>query len=258
MKTFNDFLISKSIISTILTKLESTIDNLVEEYNKININDNDKELNEHQKEMIRLYIIFDLVKSIEKYTLPDDKLIKLSSEFSNKGNLTISATIERDGLSYYLFTEVIIAGGYNIQKIHYRYITKTNLPQTNNKEFSNIINEKIKKLNKKEKIQHDIDELNIRIKNNNEKIEKNSKLNDDEIFDLLKVDDQLLTVKWEDIDDDSYAKQNNTKEEYLEKQQDYINRKINYWKYFNIESQINTNNLLQKQIDKLNIKLNQL
>lgn len=258
MKTYKEFTLSENIIGKILTSLESTIEKLVEEYNKINIKDIDKELTNHQKEMIRLYIVFDLVKSIEKYTLPTDTLIKLSSEYSNKGNLTITSKIKRDSVEYSLSTEVIYAGGYNIQKLHYRYITKTNLPQTNRSEITNIINGEIKKMNKVEKIQNDIDILENRIKNNLIKIESNSKMSDDEIYHILITDNKTLGITWEEIGDDAPIKQNSNKEEFIKNQKEYIVREINNWKIKNIEWLRNNNDINKESINKLQVKLNNL
>lgn len=80
--------------------------------------------------IVKYGLVIDLLKSVEKYTLPTDIVTKLSDYVSPKG-FTISATIERDGQEYRYSTDVIIAGGYNIQCLHYRYITNTNLPKIN-------------------------------------------------------------------------------------------------------------------------------
>jgi hypothetical protein len=50
--------------------------------------------------------------------------------------------VKRDGRTYKFDTELIGAGGYNIQEYHYRYIIKTDLPDS--KENSAVENIKAK------------------------------------------------------------------------------------------------------------------
>ena len=67
--------------------------------------------------------------------------------------MTISSNIIRDGISYPFSTDVIYAGGYNIQTLHIRYVVNTKLKQTNTNVLTKQLNDKIKSLTNIEKLQ---------------------------------------------------------------------------------------------------------
>jgi hypothetical protein len=146
----------KTIITTILAELKSDITNLVDRIVAAIEKKTEKALNHWDIEMIELNVILDMIKSVEKYTANDDVLVSVSSSVSVKGNIEINAVIERNGVQYRLTTEVIYAGGYNIQKLHYRYITNSQLPKTNNSTITTEYAEKIKKMTKIERLQTEI------------------------------------------------------------------------------------------------------
>ena len=149
----------------------------------------EKHFSNWQKEMIKLNLTYDLVKSIETYTLPTDTLISFSSYTSVKGNIEISAKIGRGEDTFYLTTEAIYAGGYNIQKLHYRYITKTNLPRTKSDTVAKIYAEKIKKMTKLQKLNLEIEQNLKSIELDDKEILKNSAITDDQILKILVKDD---------------------------------------------------------------------
>jgi hypothetical protein len=80
-------------------------------------------------EFIRLELVHDLCKAIGKHSLSTDTLVSISSAHGRAGSIVISATVSRDGKEYPFSTDVIYAGGYNIQMLHIRYITRTSLPK---------------------------------------------------------------------------------------------------------------------------------
>jgi len=232
---YNGFLDIKhknELIDNILTVIEPILEKLLVKYEVAYYEETGRHYTEFQKECDVLYLIFDMVKSIEKYTKSTDKLISLKTRYSNKGNLEISSEIKRDDKIYSFLTEVIIAGGYNIQKLHYRYITKTSLPKTNNSELTNFYAEKIKKLNKKEKLQKEIENDKKIISACEKEIDESIKLTDKEILDLLSKEEygRFLLTSWSELDPECHAKQNNTKDSWEKQHKEYVNDRIDFWK----------------------------
>lgn len=85
-------------------------------------------------------LVVKLIVSILKYTEDNDNIITFNARVS-AGNFNFYAEVERDGKEYNFTLESIIAGGYNIQCEHIRYICKGNLPKSNNtnaKRFSRL------------------------------------------------------------------------------------------------------------------------
>ena len=120
----------------ILKQLEKPINDLtariIESEKAIYLKKMGRELNvtPWMEEMIRLSLVIDLMKALQNYILPTDELIDMNWYGGAKG-IEISAGIERDGVRYHFLTEAITAGGYNIQRFHYRYIVKSKMPRVN-------------------------------------------------------------------------------------------------------------------------------
>jgi hypothetical protein len=113
IKSYNSFIFesaNSNIVDEILTSLSDDIQYLIGKYEESYRKNFNREPSSYDKELIRLKIIWDMVKSIEIYTLPTDSLVTVSSTISNKGNLEISAQIQRGGEVYNFNTEVIYAG----------------------------------------------------------------------------------------------------------------------------------------------------
>ena len=259
-KGFLDIKYKNELIDKILTIIEPTLEDLLTKYEESNFDETGRYFTEFQKENTLLYLIFDMVKSIEKYTKSSDKLIDLRTRYSNKGNLEIYAEIQRDEVFYPFCTEFIIAGGYNIQKSHYRYITKTTLPQTNNSELTNIYAEKIKKLNKTEKLQKEIEYYKNIISSAEKEISESIKLSDKDIFNLLLDESygRLLLLTWETLDNESHSKQNNTKESWNKEHQEYVDYLIDNWKKQHIYCKQDRIKSSEISIKKIKDKINKL
>ena len=119
-----------NIVNVILDELEPTIFEMVSQTEAWFEEKFKQDFTDFDREMARLNLTFDMVKAIETYTNPSDTLLSIDVDTSIKNNIEITAQIERDGVTYNFSTEAIYAGGYNIQRLHYRYITRTNIPKT--------------------------------------------------------------------------------------------------------------------------------
>jgi hypothetical protein len=253
-----------ALVDTILDKLKPDIDKMVSTieavYKKQKLT-----FTEFDRELTRLNVVFDMLKSIEKYTLPTDKLVKITSSVARNGSMKISSTINRDGNDYYLSTDAILAGGYNIQRLHYRYLTNTSLPKTNNNTVTSEYQDKIKKMSKAEKLNMEIKNWEERMKKNAEHIEWASKLSDDEIYQRIKDGDNTSKDKladdpsWEEIVKRGAAKNyNNDKDYYYSEMEKYKQSSIEFWKTKNIKWKQQDNVTGEKELVKLNKKLSSL
>jgi hypothetical protein len=253
-----------ALVDTILDKLKPDIDKMVSTieavYKKQKLT-----FTEFDRELTRLNVVFDMLKSIEKYTLPTDKLVKITSSVARNGSMKISSTINRDGNDYYLSTDAILAGGYNIQRLHYRYLTNTSLPKTNNNTVTSEYQDKIKKMSKAEKLNMEIKNWEERMKKNAEHIEWASKLSDDEIYQRIKDGDNASKDKladdpsWEEIVKRGAAKNyNNDKDYYYSEMEKYKQSSIEFWKTKNIKWKQQDNVTGEKELVKLNKKLSSL
>jgi hypothetical protein len=253
-----------ALVDTILDKLKPDIDKMVSTieavYKKQKLT-----FTEFDRELTRLNVVFDMLKSIEKYTLPTDKLVKITSSVARNGSMKISSTINRDGNDYYLSTDAILAGGYNIQRLHYRYLTNTSLPKTNNNTVTSEYQDKIKKMSKAEKLNMEIKNWEERMKKNAEHIEWASKLSDDEIYQRIKDGDNASKDKladdpsWEEIVKRGAAKNyNNDKDYYYSEMEKYKQSSIEFWKTRNIKWKQQDNAMGEKELAKLNKKLSSL
>ena len=100
----------------------------------------------------RLQIKYKLFSSLSRYIRDTDTISDVSL-FNGAKGLQISCYVEREGKKYPFETEAIIAGGYNIQCLHYRYITKTTLGDSNH--TSNLL--KIFRLSEdKERLEYEL------------------------------------------------------------------------------------------------------
>lgn len=165
-------------------------------------------------EMVRLSLVIDLMKALQNYILPTDELVGLNWYGGPKG-IEISAGIEREGTRYLFVTEAITAGGYNIQRFHYRYIVKSKMPHVNGGLATEYQNQ-YKKLTKIEKLEKEIENLQNRINEYQARIDLLTPMSKEElIVELGKHSMYGWRVKndykWEDVDKEYYK---GTKEEW--------------------------------------------
>ena len=174
------------------------------------------------EKMIRLSLVIDLMKALQNYILPTDKLIGLTWYGGPKG-IEISAGIEREGTKYFFVTEAITAGGYNIQRFHYRYIVKSKMPRVNGGLATEYQN-KYKALNKIEKLEKEIENLQTQITKYQQRIDELTPMSKEELIVELGKHNLLgwrvkNGYKWENIDKTVYK---GTKEDWEAEQQKLI------------------------------------
>jgi hypothetical protein len=249
--------LDKNIVNTILDELEPTIKDMISQIEERYVEKFKRPATDYDREMFRWSLTVDLVKAIESYTKPTDKLISINARKSGKGSIQISAEIERDGTIYPFETEAILAGGYNIQQLHYRYITKTRLGRTSNSEITKIYQNKIKQLSKIEKINQEIESYQNQIDRLNNEIEANSKLSDKEIINLVtSAPDYYLWPSWEEmIKRDAARNYDNDEAAYNKEKTDAYNNIAPGWKRKNITWKQDRIKSLQTVINKLQKKL---
>lgn len=249
-----------NIVNVILDALEPTILEMVNETEAWYEEKFKQDFTDFDREMARLNLTFDMVKAVETYTNPSDSLLSINVNTSVKGNIEITAKIKRDGVTYNFSTEAIYAGGYNIQRLHYRYITRTNIPKTGASTISKEYSDKIKRMSKAERLNTDIKQYEDRVIKAQEDIAINSKLTDDEILQVLKGgNDWYEWPTWAEIVKRDAAKNYNNDEAYYnQKMKEGIANSIESWKRTNITWKEQSVVAWSKEIIKLQGKLEDL
>lgn len=229
------------LMDSILSSLENTIQGMLSAIEKYFL-EKEMSFTAYDRELARLNLIFDMLKSIESYTLPTDTLVSINPRTSGKGNIEISARIQRDDTTYYLETEAILAGGYNIQTLHYRYITKTDLPKTGRNEISQSYAAEIKKMSKLEKLNNDLKRLEEKIKQNEEKAAFAKTLSDEEVLKRYRSGENPSRIKvpedptWEEIvKRGADANYDHDRSKYEKQREEYRKSNIDFWRSQNIK-----------------------
>jgi len=180
----------KPIKEEILHQLEKPINDLtariIESEKEFYLKKTGRELRitERDEEMIRLSLVIDLMKALQNYILPNDKLIGLNWYGGPKG-IEISAGIEREGVRYHFLTEAITAGGYNIQRFHYRYIVKSKMPRV----YSDLAAEyvtKQKKMKTLDRLEKELNDLNKIYEDKQTSVNTYSAMNRSQLIEAMK------------------------------------------------------------------------
>jgi len=252
-------IVQSQIVQDLLEKLEPTIQRMIDRAKDSYFQQYEREMTDWDIEYTRVIIIWQLLRSIEIYTLPTDTLVNISSRGSANGTIVIDATIKRDGQLYALETDVIYAGGYNIQRLHFRYITKTNLSKQKTSEAAQAYAEKVKRMSKADKLNNDLINYEKRVENSTAKAEENKKKTDAEILDILRSDKEyglFIDTTWETILKNGRGESyHHSEEEFNVNQKEYLTSQIDFWKTKNITWAEQDAREITKTVNKLKIKL---
>ena len=253
---------SNPLISRLLKELQPLIDDIIEKTQQF-YKQKDKVFSDYDAYFTEITLKFDMVKALEKYTLPTDTMSNVNAKNSDKGSLQLSCTIEREGTKYPFNTEVIYAGGYNIQKLHFRYLTKTTLPTTGQSVETQKLKAELIKLSKGEKLQKEMQSNQTRIEYNQKLVDANSKFNDKQIWDKLNSGDDTKNKPyiwpiWKDLSDSGKENYNNDEKDYNQKKKKSIEDSIQFWKMKNIKWPNDSIKIAKEEIVKLRKKLDTL
>lgn len=182
----SSFFTSKNneLVNDLLVRLEPKLNEMLVIYNKFYLVHFDREMTKKDEHEACLGMVAKLIKSFCSYTLPTDTIISLDSKCEKDGSLSVDCSIQRDGEEYSYHTHTIYAGGsHTLQCLHYRYLTSTKLPKTGGTpETIKEVNNEIKKLNKIEQKQKDVERYEFLIKRILSEIETEKSTTDEEII----------------------------------------------------------------------------
>jgi hypothetical protein len=251
------------LINRLLVELKPLIADIIED-TKQRYKKDDKEFSEYDAHYTEIVLKYDMVKALEKYTLPTDKMSDVEVRNSSKGAFQIKCMVERDGTKYPFNTEVIYAGGYNIQKLHFRYLTKTTLPYTGQSVETQKLKAELAKMSKGEKLQKEIENNKKVIRYNQDLIDKNSKFTDKQILAKYEAGDNAsrtpyIWPSWEEIVKRGVAKNYNNDEKYFNQQKKEAQEaNIEFWKTRNIKWRNDSIKTAEQNIIKAQKKLDSL
>ena len=258
---YNDFIFEKagkSFKDQVLTALDPTISQICERIKQNIIKAYKKEKNIDyewtlfDERATRIGVIIDLLKSFQKYTKPSDVLLTIIPNEGIKG-IEINATIERDGQEYDYYTYAVYAGGYNIQREHLRYLTKTKLPKVNSDLASEYV-AKQKALKKADRIKQQVKGTQDQIKYFEDRIAEKGNLTDEQWAERLKAEGHWAwdRTPWKDVDKKhNFDNDENVyNAEGLRLQQQYIEREK-----VSVERDRDSLKKLQKSLPKIQAKL---
>ena len=210
------------------------------------------------EEMIRLSLVIDLMKALQNYVLPTDELEQMNWYEGGKG-IEIHARINRNGESHYFFTEAIYAGGYNIQRLHLRYLTKTDMKRVMSDLASEYQN-KYKALNKIEKLEKEIENLQTQITKYQQRIDELTPMSKEELIVELGNHKMLgwrvkKDYNWENIDQTYYK---GTKEDWEAEQRKLVEDGVTEMLRWDVEIPKRYIKDFEKKIVKLQTKIETL
>ena len=245
---------SENALDKILEEAEPFIDSVYEKRIELIEKENEERgyrpLSNYDKQAIRFGLILDLVKAVGNYIYKTDEISNLRTDKTRGGVISISANVKRDDKDYYFSTQMIIAGGHNVQVRHYRYIVDTTLPRKSLNTDAENLKKEIKKLSKKDKIQKHIDTISLLLSTAIDKRAINSKLSDKDIYEILtEGQKRIINTKWSDLSESAKSNFSNNESQFNEVQKDYLNSCIRSWRAINIPSEDHIKHL-EKTVSK--------
>ena len=143
----------------------------------------------------------DIIKSLSQYVLSEDTYISSKVSY-NMYQATYSAVFSRNNQQFYLHIEPILAGGYNIQQLHYRFITKASIKSLNVQKSAKLkedlatINQIITKRTKKQKLENEISRLESTISDIEAKIHQKSLMTEEQILEADKTYSKYCNIPY--------------------------------------------------------------
>lgn len=141
--------------STLMAEAQPFIDQRVEEYVSY-MKSTGRPADAFDIKYYKIGITIDMVKAFARYIKQTDKVIVNEFSMARNGSISVYLNVERSGEVYSMLTEAIIAGGYNIQCAHYRYITHTCLPSRDSKDAISLLQAERNRMTKEQRILEDM------------------------------------------------------------------------------------------------------
>jgi len=154
---YEDIKTNYPVIDSVITLCKPKFQEIVRRINDDLLSKKENVLTEKQVETIFVSCTYNLVKSMYNYIEKTDTLFFADTAYVRTG-FVLTAMVVRDGQSFDLNTNVIVAGGYNVQCAHYRYITKTQLPRIRNSTALTPIQKIMKNISEAKRIEKKIQE----------------------------------------------------------------------------------------------------
>jgi len=251
----------KPAIPTIIIESKFLRDEMIESIKQKRLEKGEK-FTEFDREFLEIVLLSDLMKAIGNYLKPTDKIKDVKTNKDRTG-ITISTIIYRDDEEFPFHTDVIVAGGYNIQTAHYRYLVKTKIrKESNNPEYDKY-KEKIKKLSKIERLNHDMKyllQVKERYESEYQDFLRKQKLTDDEALKELIAEEKskdgesytekTISISWDEIVKRGADKNYDySKEKFLKSTKEYLDGKVSSYKKRN-ESSLSNLKKIEKDIEK--------
>lgn len=244
-----------SNIIKVLEVAKPKIEERTEKYIQEVLKEEERYPSEFAIEMYQLGLIYDLVSALSKYIYDSDNLTYIEL-FTQKGIYVMKCLVIRSCITYSIDTEIILAGGHNIQCLHYRYLVKTNLPKP---EKQNSLLTKVKELIKSKNALQRLNENEKLLQRNfdNQILDINSKIN-------LTDEEIIEKISWLNIGGKKYCWENlseqakehyGSKEEFDEYLSNEIQKKVNsHRNLYSQERILFLEKELKKNLEKINIK----
>lgn len=221
LKTIDEFIneSKEANIHILLNALNPKLDLMVQHYIAAFKEEHQKAPTPYDIECYRLEAHIDMIDAFGRYVKPMDTISVTNVQVGTNNSIVVNMVIIRDGEKHFMETEMIYAGGRNIQRLHYRYIVKTTLKKITGGIQATEEKEKLKKMTKNQKIQWDI----IRTTNNYDKqiadIKEKMTFSRDQKLDKM----QVVRYTWDTVPANAPSKKRTpNRAEWEKEREDYL------------------------------------
>lgn len=192
---------TKPVVNEILSRMRDQYEQVGQEFK------ND------ERQLQKIGVTYELLSTITSYLNENDKIVDY--DIDTTGNrITADFLVERDGKEHHFSTQVIQAGGWNVQQLHTRYIVDSDFKKKDTniftqkdltpeqREQNNYINSMysaIQKINKGKKEINKLYQQAIDLIDVADEIEENPPRNMNQLLSLLKSEDLKPIVRGSNI-----------------------------------------------------------